>query len=145
MVSQKIMTNKTVLALVVSSSGSFQNGLLALVTTIPQISAVLVAEDIESALRMVENHHPALVILDMSYLKVQEVVEQIKAQCPRIHLIVLAEDIAQQEQGKASGADSVLIKGFPAQKLIVIVENIINRREDTPLVQENTEGLTHTD
>ncbi len=139
------MTNKTVLALVVSNSGSFQNGLLALVTTIPQISAVLVAEDIESALRMVENHHPALVILDMSYLKVQEVIEQIKEQFPRIHLIVLAEDIAQQEQGKASGADSVLIKGFPAQKLIVIVENIIECQENTPSIKSNTEGETNSD
>ncbi len=37
------MTRKTILVLVVSSSGELQNGLLALTTTIPGISAVLVA------------------------------------------------------------------------------------------------------
>ena len=139
------MTNKTFLALVVSRSGSLQNGLLALVTTIPQISAVLVAEDVYSTFRMVENHQPALIIIDMSLPDMQDVIKRIKEQYPRIHLIVLVEDIAQHQQVKESGVDSVLIKGFPAQKLIVIVENIIDRREDIPLVQENTEGLTHTD
>jgi len=145
MVSQKNMTNKTVLALVVASSGSFQNGLLALVTTIPQISAVLVVEDVYSTFRMVENHQPALIIIDMSLPDMQDVIKRIKEQCPRIHLIVLVENIAQHEQVKESGADSVLIKGFPAQKLIVIIENIIDRREDTPPVQETTEGGTDAD
>ena len=139
------MTNKSVLALVVSSSGVLQNGLLALMTTIPQISAVLVAEDINSTLRMVENHQPALILLDMTLPDMQEVIKQIKEQCPRIHLIVLAEDITQQEQAKASGADSVLLSGFSAKKLLAIVENTINCQENTPPVQANTEGVTNSD
>ena len=133
------MTNKSVLALVVSSSGVLQNGLLALMTTIPPISAVLVAEDINSTLRMVENHQPALILLDMTLPDMQEVIKQIKEQCPRIHLIVLAEDITQQEQAKASGADSVLLSGFSAKKLLAIVENTINCQKNTPPVQGNTE------
>ena len=139
------MTNKPILALIVSSSGTLQNGLLALITTIPSISAVLVAEDVNSTLRMVENHQPGLVILDMSSLEVQDVINEIKNQWPHVSLIVLAEDITQQKVAETSRADSVLLKGFQAQKLITIVENVTDRREDTPLVQENTEGLTHTD
>ena len=121
------MTNKAVLALVVSSSGTLQNGLLALTTTIPSISAVLVAEDINSALRLVENHQPGLIILDMATLKVQDVIKQIKEQYPRIHLIVLAEDVAQQKEVESFGADSVLLKGFSAQKLIAIVEDLTRK------------------
>ena len=139
------MTNKSVLALVVSSSGVLQNGLLALMTIIPPISAVLVAEDINSALRMVENHQPALILLDMSLLDMQDAIKQIKELCPHIHLIILVEDIKQQKEAEESGVDSVLIKGFSAQKLVAIVENIIDRREDTPLVQANTEGVTNSD
>jgi DNA-binding NarL/FixJ family response regulator len=75
----------------------------------------------------------------------QEVIKQIKEQCPRIHLIVLAEDITQQEQAKASGADSVLLSGFSAKKLLAIVENTINCQENTPPVQANTEGVTNSD
>lgn len=137
------MTNKSILALVVSSSGSLQNGLLALMTTIPTISAVLVAEDVNSALRVVENHQPALIILDMSLAEVQEVVQQIKSRCSNIHLIVLVEDIAQQKEVEELGVDSVLLKGFPAQKLIAIVENIIDCRKDTPPVQTDPEGGTN--
>ena len=137
------MTNKSFLALVISSPDSLQNGLLALLTTISPISALLVADDIHSALRMVENHQPALIILDISLSNVQEVVKQIKEQCSQIHLIVLVEDTVQQKIAEESGADSVLIKGFSAQKLIAIVESLIDQREDTPLPQTETEGAAN--
>jgi len=139
------MKNKSILALVVSSSGSFQDGLLALMTTTPQISVVLVAEDANSALRMVENHQPALIILDKSLIKGQDVIKQIKAQRPHIHLIVLVEDIAQQQEAETSGADSVLIKGFSVQKFISIIENLLDQWEGSPPVQANTEGGTNID
>ena len=34
----------------------------------------------------------------------------------------------------------MLLEGFPAQKLVAIVENIIDSMEDTHLVQANKEG-----
>ncbi len=134
------MTNKSILTLVVSSSGDLQNGLLALVTTIPTISAVLVAEDINLALRMVENHKPALIILDISFPDMQDVIKQIKEQCPHVHLIVLVEDTVEEKEVKKSGADNVLLKGFSAQKLIAIVENLIDQQGALPQVQTNPEG-----
>lgn len=134
------MTNKPVLALIVSSSGALQNGLLALMTTIPQISAVLVAEDVNAALRMVENHQPALVILDISSLQEQEVIYEIKNQWPHIHLIVLVEDVTQGEEVEESGVDGVLLKGFSAQKLVTIVESVIDCREETPTLEAKTDS-----
>ncbi len=126
-----IMTNKTVLALVVSSSDSLQNGLLALMTTIPQISAVLVAEDVNSTLRMVANHQPALVVLDLSLPQMQDIITQIKALYPRVQLIVLAEDVTQREAAEALGVDHVLIEGFSAQQLVAIVENLTRKLEES--------------
>jgi DNA-binding NarL/FixJ family response regulator len=133
------MTNKSVLALVVSSPGALQNGLLALMTTVPQISAILVADDVNSTLRMVENHQPALVILDISAPDMQDVIKQIKELYPHIHLIVLADDIAQGKEAEELEVDNVLIKGFSAYKLVAIVENLIDRREEPPPVQVNPE------
>ena len=126
-----IMTNKTVLALVVSSSDSLQNGLLALMTTIPQISAVLVAEDVNSTLRMVANHQPALVLLDLSLPQMREIISQIKAQYPRVQLIVLAEDVTQREAAEALGVDHVLLEGFSAQQLVAIVEYLTRKLEES--------------
>ena len=53
------------LALIITKRGALQNGLLALLTTIPQISAVLVAEDDAAGLRMINDHRPGLILLDM--------------------------------------------------------------------------------
>ena len=125
------MTDKTVLALVVSSSDSLQNGLLALMTTISHVSAVLVAEDVNSTLRMVANHQPALVVLDLSLPQMQDVITQIKAQYPRIQLIVLAEDVTQSEAAEALGVEHTLMKGFSAQKLIAVVENLTRNLEES--------------
>ena len=119
------MAQKSILALVVSSSGTLQNGLLALMTTISPISAVLVSEDAKSALRMIENHQPALVILDVSLPKVQGVIKQIKTRRPQIHLIVIADDLTLGKDLETLGANSVLIKGFSPQNLVKVIENFI--------------------
>ena len=129
------MTNKSILALVISGTGDLQNGLLALVTTVPAISTVLVAESVNSALRMIESHHPGLIILDMSLPKVDQAIHEVKTQWPQIHLIVLVDDQSQQVLAEESGADSVLIKGFHAQKLVDLLENVIKSQED--LAKEN--------
>ena len=139
------MTHKSILALVVSSPGDLQNGLLALMTTIPPINAVLVAEDIKSALRMVENHQPTIIILELSSCQVLATINEIKTQWPRIHLIVLVNDIIQSKDAEASGADSVLIKGFSAQKLIAIVEDLLEQRENSHRVLTNIDGGSNID
>ena len=125
------MTKKSILALVVSSPGTLQNGLLALITTIPQISSVLVAEDVDAALRLVQNHQPTLIIMDISLPKVQEIIKQIKKQWGDIHLIVLADDLTLGTDLEVLGVDSVLIKGFPPQKFVEVIEDFIASIEMT--------------
>jgi DNA-binding NarL/FixJ family response regulator len=121
-----VIMNKTILVLVVSNSDSLQNGLLALMTTIPQISSVLVAEDVDSLLRMVQNHQPAWIILDSTISIDPALIQQIKDQCPRVHLTVLTDNITQQKEAEKSAVDSILLKGFSPQKLIAILENFFN-------------------
>ena len=135
------MANQSNLTLVVISPGDLQNGILALMTTIPQLGTVLVAEDIESTLRMVENHQPALVIMDTVSTQTCEVLRKIKSQWPQIHLIALVEDIDQQKEATESGADHVLIKGFPAQKLVEIVEDLIHTDKNLTQSKDETEDM----
>ncbi len=122
------MTNKSILALVVSSSSDLQNGLLALMTTIAPISAVLVAEDIDSALRLVENHQPALIVLELPSPQMRATINEIKTQWPQIYIIVMVDDIAQGKDVETSGADNVLIKGFSAQKFVALIESLLSLR-----------------
>ena len=139
------MTKKPVLTLVVSNSGSLQNGLLALLTTIPQISLVLADEEKKTALGLVKNHQPALAILDMSIPGVKEVIWQIKELGTNIQMIALVDDVKGQKDAEELGVDSVLLKGFSAQKLIDIVEKLIDQRGSTSLNQITKKGGTNDD
>ncbi len=134
------MTRKRALALIVSDAGSLQNGLSALLTTIPQISPVLAEDELSTALRLVENHQPALAILDISMPEIKEVVRQIKEACPQTNLIVLVNNVKEQKDVEGLGVDGVLLKGFPAQRLIDIVEELIDHRGSTSLNSIDREG-----
>lgn len=137
------MTKIPALTLVISNSGSLQNGLLALLTTIPQINPVLADEKLSTVLRLVEYHQPALAILDMSIPEVKDVIQQIKELCPQIHLIVLVNSVKGQNDAEELGADSVLLKGFPAQKLVDVIEKLTDQRGSIFPNQMNKKGGTN--
>jgi DNA-binding NarL/FixJ family response regulator len=54
--------------LIVAGAGGLRDGLRALLTTVPQVEAVGQADDNLSALRMVSEYRPALVLLDSDLL-----------------------------------------------------------------------------
>jgi DNA-binding NarL/FixJ family response regulator len=139
------MTKEPMLTLVVSNSGTLQNGLSALLTTIPQISPVFTEEELSSVLRLIENHQPALTILDMSRPEVKEVIRQIKVLCPLIQLIVLVDNVRGQKEVEELGVDRVLLRGFPAQKLVDIVEKLVDQRESISPNQMMNKGGTKDD
>ena len=122
---------KPTLALIVTGPGSLQNGLVAMMTTMPQIQAVLVAEDASAALRMMADHRPALVLLDtmQTGMEAGTVLKEIKTRWPSTRCIVLADDVRQQQEAEAAGADAVLIKGFPAAKLTATIEGLLSEEE----------------
>ena len=124
------MRKKTALALVVSDPGSLQNGLMALMTTTPQINTVLAAENLQSALSLAKRHQPQLTVLDLTWPEIRDAIKGIKTQCPFTHLIALVEDFNQKKELKSWGADRVLVKGFPAQKMIKTIEDLIDQGED---------------
>jgi len=119
---------KPMLALIVTGPDSLQNGLVALITTMPQIHAVLVAEEAAGALRVIADHRPALVLLDMILPKngASTVLKEIKSKWPSTRCIALADDVHQQQEAEAAGADVVLIKGYPAAKLIAAIEGLLS-------------------
>jgi DNA-binding NarL/FixJ family response regulator len=90
---------------------------------------VLADEELGTALRLVENHRPALAILDVAMPEVKEIIRQIKEACPQTSLIVLVNNVREQKDVEELGVDGVLLKGFPAQKLIDIVERLTITRE----------------
>ena len=122
---------KSTLIMIVINASTLQDGLLALMTTIPQIGVVLVAEDQSSAMRMVDDHRPGLIVLDLDLFgkNTQALTARLSAQSPPGQTIALADDRGQKEEAKAAGIDNVLLKGFSATEFIAAIEAVL-RRDD---------------
>ena len=114
---------KPVLALIAAAASPLQDGLLALMTTSNQISAVFVAEEASLALRMVKDHRPTLVLLDSHLSEAQMVLEQIKNQWPQTRCIVLVG--SSEQERKVKKADAVLIEGFSPSHLLATIEVLL--------------------
>jgi DNA-binding NarL/FixJ family response regulator len=84
-------------------------------------------DDGSSALRVVAEQHPALVVLDADVLgvEVRRGLEDIRAGWPQVRCIVLASDAQQRQAAEAAGADQVLLKGFLAAELFKAVELLL--------------------
>jgi DNA-binding response OmpR family regulator len=120
---------KPKLALVITGEEDLQNGLLALLTTIPAVSAVLIAETSNSGLRIMQTHSPALVLLDMQvpHDGGTEILIKSRSHWPGIRIIALIEETDQKPTARNLGADLVLYKGFAASKIISAVEDLLKK------------------
>jgi DNA-binding NarL/FixJ family response regulator len=122
------MKKKPILALIIAAPSPLQDGLLALMTTSNQISAVFVAEEASLALRMVKDHRPNLILLDNQFPGSKTILEQIKSQWPRTRCIVLVGGAEQEQAFKE--ADAVLIEGFSPSLLLTTIDDLLSQSEN---------------
>jgi DNA-binding NarL/FixJ family response regulator len=117
-----------VLALIVARPGPVRDGLRALLTAIPQVASSREIDDVSSALRVVEEHCPTLVLIsvDSPGDEVWNLVAQIRTRCPRTRSILLVDDVQQQQLAQAAGGDGVLLKGAPASRLSATIKRLLN-------------------
>ena len=120
------------LALIATRPGPLLDSLVALMTTMDQVNAVLIAEDGASALRMMAQHRPALVVIEMNLPagEMHAVLGEIKTRWPLTRCIALVEDIEQQQEAESAGADVVLIAGFPPARFIAAIEEMLSHGKE---------------
>ena len=123
------MPKQVTLALIVARPGPLRNSLQALMTTMPQIEILAETSDPSALLRMGAEIRPDVVLLDASLREEQvwAALGQIKEEWSQTRSIVLVEDSQQQQKAQASGADVVLIKGYPAANLIAAIERLLSQ------------------
>ena len=114
--------------LIVARPGALRNSLRALLTTTPETGLVHQAKDGQSALRMVEGRCPDLVLIDLDLSRddVPTVLARIKSVCPQSRCLVLADHTDQQLGIEFAGADVVVLKGFPAWKLVTTIKKLLS-------------------
>ena len=121
------------LALIAIRPGALQDSLVALMTTMPQVNAVLIAEDVTAARRTIAHHRPALVVIEAGLPTDQgyDATKEILAECPWARCIVLADDVEQQRAAESAGADVALIVGFQAARFTAAVEKVLAREKES--------------
>lgn len=114
-------------ALIIAKPGPLRDGVQALMTAMPQIATVYETSDLSSALVMVFDRRPALVVLDSGLGKgeIRPAVRRVKARWPQARCVFLADDVEQQQEGQSADADAALIKGLPATRLITVVLGLL--------------------
>ena len=121
------MTENHTLALIAGRPGPLRDSLVALLTTIPCIGYVSQADDMLSVMRMATETCLDVVLLDARLPGDRDwtALRKIKARSPRTQCIVLADSGQQQWEARAAGADAALLKGFPARRLVAIIESLL--------------------
>lgn len=110
---------------IVEDDPMIQLGLEQILASRPDIEVVEVAEDgylgVEAALR----HQPDLVIMDIGLPRKDGIAatQQIKAQLPNVHVVMLTSHTAQTEvmAALASGADAYCVKGASIDQLLAAI------------------------
>jgi two-component system response regulator NreC len=99
----------------------------------PWIKVVGQTDEVASALEMVNQHHPALMILDTNMPDNgvwMTILKQVKAESPQTRCLVLTDPVQRLRAARAAGADAVLMKGFAMAKLFAAIERLLSLEED---------------
>ncbi len=126
------MAKGSTMAMILAEPGPLRDSLRAFLLTLPQIEAVDLVDDALSALSVVIEHRPALVLVDagLSGNGGLTALRQIKAEGLQSRCLVLADNAQQIRHAQAIGADVALLKGFPAAKLFEIVERLLPEQKE---------------
>jgi DNA-binding NarL/FixJ family response regulator len=130
--------------LIVAPPGDLQIGLQALFSIRLDVD-VVVTGDGSSALKVIERHNPALVILDYDLPRntVPMIIQHIKSSWPAIRCVVLVNDGEGRQKMLGTGADLIVIKGLPGVKLVAEINNLLYpERLDHP-TSKDSERDTH--
>ena len=116
--------------LIVALPGDLQIGLQALLTVLHDVE-VLVAAEGALALEVIERHGPSLVILDHDLPGNAALLaaNEIKARWPDIRCLVLVNGEQERRRMQKTDVDLVLIKGYPAAKLIAAIEGLLSQEQ----------------
>ena len=114
------------LTLIVARSDAMQQALTTVLSSIPEIEIVGTADDGFSALEIIKAHQPALVMVDdnLPNGEVLNLICYLKKDWPQTKTIVLTDGTQQKQALLAAGADTVLLRGIPAEQIIKAINNI---------------------
>lgn len=122
--------NTEQIILIVAPPGNLQIGLQVLLNTHLDVH-VLVTGTGSSALKVIEFHMPAIVILDRDLPEdtFEMLFQGDQTIYPDTVLIVMVNDEDSRQKMLGKGAEYALLKGFSPQKLVTLIEELLSQRK----------------
>jgi DNA-binding NarL/FixJ family response regulator len=121
-------------ALIAAAPGRIRDSWQALLKAVPRIQTIELADEPTSALQMIADQRPGLVLVDSKLMdNLSDVLRRIKTDSPRTRCIVFADTFEQQWLARNAGANSVLLAGCPAELLFGTVEGVLSWPERPPI------------
>jgi DNA-binding NarL/FixJ family response regulator len=115
-----------VLILIVAKPGRIRDSLQAMLQVMPRLKVVGVTSHSFSALQMLAQHNPTLVLLDVDLPGdgAWALLKEIQGTRLQTFCLFLVNSIEQQRLAKTAGANATLLKGFEALELFAIIEKL---------------------
>jgi DNA-binding NarL/FixJ family response regulator len=115
-----------VLILIVAKPGRIRDSLQALLQLMPRLKVVGVTSHSFSALQMLAQYKPSLILLDVDLPDEGAwiLLEELQRTRPQIPCLFLVNSIEQQQRARLAGAKAVLLKGFEAMELVAMIEKV---------------------
>jgi len=106
----------------------FLDGLSAVLSTVPEIKVVSVANNLDSALIYVSEHHPEVCIIDFSDLGDEQMaqIKRMKSISPDMKTIAIVDEVKTKELAETLGIEEVIIKGGKVESLINAVTDCVH-------------------
>ena len=131
-----VSATKPVRLLVVDDHHIVRQGLIALLTTVPEMQVVAEASDGQRALELYRQHQPDVTLMDlrMNTMNGVETTRAIRAEFPNARIIVLTtfdgdEDIYRALQ---AGARGYLLKGMDTEELLAAIRTVHSGKSRIP-------------
>jgi DNA-binding NarL/FixJ family response regulator len=114
------------MTVIASRPGIMQEALRAMLALSPRIELAGTAGSGLLVVSLVRKYLPALVVIDSNLVEEEMValLQKIKQEQPHIRCLVLAETGRQQQVMVNAGADAVLLRSEPAERIVDVLEKI---------------------
>lgn len=122
---------KTIEVIIITRSVVLQQGLGALLESLPQISRVKATRDLQSAFTLIEEHQPRIVLLDETLLgkDPKPALEKTRSLSPETSRVLLTDDVQKMEL-ILTHAEAVCIKGISPDALASTVTTLLDTKGD---------------
>lgn len=116
----------SVSTIVVSRPGVMQRALRTSLSVCPTVQVLASAGDGLTALKLIEDHSPGLVVIDANLLpeESEALVAAVKAGHDQARCLVFVQSLRQEATMTAAGADAVMLRDEPADNLRAVLARL---------------------